>query len=394
MNPPRGDVLLAGVPFGCDNVGDEAICTGIVGLLRERLPELEIGVCARDGGTARRLGLNHEPLLGHDLGCASPRAKAVLSTYRHVLWAGATGLSDYPETGTAVLRAARAAGCRTGLFAVGMNDELNPAWYRLGPGPRRTSFAALRLLSLGLADPAGSWEARRRERAIEALVAEVGAADLCTVRDAASAARLCEHGVDEVAVAADPAIAVAPTGPPAELAGWMGDRRCAAFCVSAQRPIGDRDGLRDLLSGLRERGRSVLLVPMNPVSDRAAMRGLDSVDEVRMVRDVTDPGTVAGILARCSLAIASRLHLLILASIGGAACVGIARGSKFGDFLADYGDPVACTVEDFSAPAVLRAVDSVDQRGSETRRRAREVQLGRLAAVADSVAAWIGGDRR
>ena len=58
-------ILLGGVPLGCDNVGDEAIITCVVQLLREIVPEAELTVSTREEKkTARLLNVRTVPLYG------------------------------------------------------------------------------------------------------------------------------------------------------------------------------------------------------------------------------------------------------------------------------------------------------------------------------------------
>ena len=59
---PALKILLGGVPLGCDNVGDEAIITCVVQLLREIVPEAELTVSARkEEKTASMTGLTLPP---------------------------------------------------------------------------------------------------------------------------------------------------------------------------------------------------------------------------------------------------------------------------------------------------------------------------------------------
>ena len=93
-------ILLAGVPFGCDNIGDEAILDGVVSLLRTRLPTATITASTRsaDPRTADAVVRCSDDL---DPDCGT--ALEILRSHDWVVWAGATGLSDYPEIGCAVL---------------------------------------------------------------------------------------------------------------------------------------------------------------------------------------------------------------------------------------------------------------------------------------------------
>ena len=92
-------ILLGGVPLGCNNVGDEAIVTCVVKLLKSLFPNCELTVCTRERErTTQRLGVRTVPLYG--FGTEPRLAEFAKEVRRHdaFLWFGATGLSDYPET--------------------------------------------------------------------------------------------------------------------------------------------------------------------------------------------------------------------------------------------------------------------------------------------------------
>jgi len=56
---------MGGVPYGRNNVGDEAILECVVGLIREIYQDGRIVVSTDDQeGTARRLGVDTVPLFG------------------------------------------------------------------------------------------------------------------------------------------------------------------------------------------------------------------------------------------------------------------------------------------------------------------------------------------
>ena len=70
-------ILLGGVPLGCDNIGDEAIIAGVVKMLKESIPGVELTVATADPATAANLGVNVVPLFGFlDVGFAGFAAEA------------------------------------------------------------------------------------------------------------------------------------------------------------------------------------------------------------------------------------------------------------------------------------------------------------------------------
>jgi polysaccharide pyruvyl transferase WcaK-like protein len=150
-----GSVLLGGVPFGRDNVGDEAILECVVGVVRSLRPDLRITASTgRPDATSRLLGIETIPLLGFG-GLDEPsEIRRHLAGHDAYIWSGATGLSDYPNVAVPLLETAQALGKRTAVFCAGMNTELNPALFRLRPdGPKLRLLQALRRCAFALVDP-------------------------------------------------------------------------------------------------------------------------------------------------------------------------------------------------------------------------------------------------
>lgn len=59
--------FLGGVPFGCDNIGDEAILECIVSIIRRNFPSASITVStAKPKETARLLGVDCVELFAFD----------------------------------------------------------------------------------------------------------------------------------------------------------------------------------------------------------------------------------------------------------------------------------------------------------------------------------------
>ena len=73
-------ILLGGVPFGCDNIGDEAILASVIGVFRRICPSAELVVCTGDReGTERKFGLRTAPLYGFDPALPAARITESLS---------------------------------------------------------------------------------------------------------------------------------------------------------------------------------------------------------------------------------------------------------------------------------------------------------------------------
>jgi polysaccharide pyruvyl transferase WcaK-like protein len=265
------------------------------------------------------------------------------------IWAGATGLSDYPEIPVEMLRLAQRAGRKTVVWNVGMNDELNPAKYRVLPGKRRTVLALLSRFALGLWDGVAWEEQRRVQRARTAVANALNDAELVVVRDPESREQVLQCGTcSEVIVGADSALLLELASaeqmklPAAvmSLLSFAGPK--IGICVSAQRKIANLDKLVAYCDGLVENDtRRVLFIPMNPITDAGLMeelrRKMKWPDRAAILEGRYEPAEILWVASRMDLIISSRLHLIILASIVHTPFIGVSRGSKVDNFLNPFG---------------------------------------------------------
>ena len=105
------NILVGGVPFGRNNVGDEAILECVVKLLQKLRPDARLTVSTDDGAaTAAKFGVRTVELFGFEPPYSRERMRRELEAHDVFFWAGATGLSDYPEIPSEMLRIAQAAG--------------------------------------------------------------------------------------------------------------------------------------------------------------------------------------------------------------------------------------------------------------------------------------------
>ncbi len=342
-------ILIGGVPFGRNNVGDEAILECVVRIVREVCPGAELTVSTDDGpATAARLGVRTVELFGFEPPYRRCRIEEELVAHEVFIWGGATGLSDYPEIPTEMLRLAQRAGRRTVMWAVGMNDTLNPAKYRLG-GRRRSLLAVAGRLTGGMWD-AVAWREQAMERRVRARIAgALEACDLVVVRDPASAEELHRCGVRrEVVVGADSALELTPS--PWESLRLTPEVRCfldqpgpkVGVCISAQRKIANLAEVAGLLdSVVKGEGASVVFIPMNPLTDAKLMADLRDAMKCKeracVVEGRFEPCEILAVASRMDVIASSRLHLLIFASIAHVPIVGISRGSKVDAFLDPFG---------------------------------------------------------
>ena len=315
-------ILLGGIPLGCDNIGDEAIIACVVKMLKSSLSDVELTVATKDPATAALLGVAVVPPFGF-AGCGLAGFADVARRHDAYVWCGATGLSDYPHVALDLLEAAQGAGVPTFIWGVGMDDELNPAFFK-AHGKRR--------LLLGIFGLVGWYERRLRDRLARRIAATLPKCRGVWLRDPQSAAMLAATGFPGAKVAADTAILFfARSGD----SGKSGAGRSLGLCISTQRQVADLDGVKSLIATVRESGAKVLGIPMNLKTDRRLLERLG----VECIAGTT-PEAVAEAAEQCDVVLSSRLHLLILAANVGTPILGIARGSKLANWLDNFGRKV------------------------------------------------------
>ena len=328
-------VLLGGIPLGCDNIGDEAIIACAVKMLKESLPGVEITVATADPGTAGRLGVGTVHAFGF---AGTPFGGFAEAVRRHdaYVWCGATGLSDYPDVGLDLLEAAQGADVPTYVWGVGMDDELNPVFFR-AHGNRRLLLSCLGLV--------GWYERRLRARLARRVSKILPRCKGVWLRDPESAAMLAQTGFAGAKVAADSAILMGvEKWKSGEVEKWKSGEKWNSqlgLCISTQRQVADLEGLKAMIAAVRASGARVVGIPMNPKTDRVLMESLG----VECIAGDT-PEAVCEAAAQCSVVLSSRLHLLILAANVGTPILGIARGSKLANWLANFGRTVEGGVYD------------------------------------------------
>jgi len=275
-------ILLGGVPFGRNNVGDEAILECIVGIIRDIRPEATITVSTDDpDATAAKLGVETVQLFGFEPPFSQTLMEECLAVSDVFIWAGATGLSDYPEIPLAMLEIAHRTGTKTVVWGVGMNDELNPVMYRLQPGKRRTLLNILSRLTLRRIDFTRRMEQESEDRTRNKIVEQLNAADLVMLRDPETLTAVHACGdVPGAMVGADSAELLLPetwedirlSAPEKEILG--SDARKIGLCISAQRQLVHERELIDFLDRLAESQHRIVFLPMNPLTDAELMKKL------------------------------------------------------------------------------------------------------------------------
>ncbi len=382
-------ILLGGVPFGCDNIGDEAILASVIGLVRDICPDAELVVSTGDhAGTERKFGLKTVPLYGFDPTVPAERLGEALDGVDYYIWAGATGLSDYPEMACTLLETAQVKGVRTVVWGVGMNNVFNPVYFTLHGKKKKLADAVKTCCGFDLEK---RWIEQRVRFIRQRLARTLGHCCLVVLRDPKSleVLRLCAPFPDAVA-GADTAILQKQCAPEAipwnksERELFQGASVRMAVCVSEQNRIREFDRFIGWLDGMTEThpGLLVVTVPMNPKKDFSVMERLKQEskhpDRILPLRFL-EPEEVQAVAAECSVIVSSRLHLLILGLNNLVPGVGIARGSKIEYFLSRFGLTTAGTTDALDLPHLTESVEWALTHQDEFKQRAASVRAGLLA---------------
>ncbi|MBT8045527.1 MAG: polysaccharide pyruvyl transferase family protein [Pontiella sp.] len=351
------NILLGGVPFGRNNVGDEAILECLVSIVREICPDANITVSTDNPkDTGRRLGVQTAPLFGFEPAYSQAEMVDCIARADVFIWSGATGLSDYPEIPLSMLEIAHREGTKTVVWGVGMNDQLNPYIYRLMPGRRRSLLTVLSRLLSGRVDFVQRYEARSESRAKRKIVEQLNQCDLVVLRDpeTLAAVHACGH-VPRAIVGADSAELLTPEPwehivlTPEAHAILESDARKIGLCISAQRQLVHEQELIEFMDRLAEQDYRIVFLPMNHATDALLMEGLRqrmrNQERSVVIGGHRTPREILAIAGRLDLVISSRLHLLILASVSHVPIIGISRGSKVDNFLAPFGHISAGSVD-------------------------------------------------
>ena len=372
-------ILLGGIPLGCDNIGDEAIIAGVVKMLRESIAGVGLTVATADGATGPLLGVDVAPPFGF-AGCSKAGFADALRGHDAYIWCGATGLSDYPHVALDLLEIAQREGVATYVWGVGMDDELNPVFFKAS-GKRRLVLRCLGLL--------GWYERRLRGTLARRIAAVLPRCRGVWLRDPQSAAMLAQTGFPGAKVTADSAILLGK-GESSTQRFRGAEAPTLGLCISTQRRVADLDGVKGLIAAVRDSGTRVLGIPMNPKTDRALLESLG----VECIAG-TSPEAVMEAAAKCDVVLSSRLHLLILAANAGTPGLGIARGSKLANWLSNFGSTVEGSVYDCDWNKVTEHVlAAIKNRGDwdAVRDRAYAELTSRLETARGELVALLKGD--
>ncbi|OQA87417.1 MAG: Polysaccharide pyruvyl transferase [Lentisphaerae bacterium ADurb.Bin242] len=272
------------------------------------------------------------------------------------------------------------------LWGVGMDSELNPAFYRVR-GRRKQLLSLASAFCLRSIDFVEKYEDFLASRTRKRLADILKQCLLVVVRDPQTALELSRCGFHNAVIGADSAILLRET-PQDQVVREPGIHRIG-FCISAQRQVEDISPLTALLDRLlADDSNRIVFIPMNPKTDHELMDGLRAKlkrpDHAFLLENCPEPGRVQSVAANCDVVVSSRLHLLILAANAGTPIVGISRGSKVDNFLSNFGLTPAGTVRNCDFNRIYENVMSFRDNAAAFRKTAAEIHqklLNRLSSA-------------
>lgn len=351
--------FLGGVPFGCENIGDEAILAGVVTILRRNFKDCSITVSTGEPEkTAALLQVQTVPLYGFKKNYSLSLLEKVIQGHDVFIWSGATGLSDYPAMATQILRIAQQAGLKTIVWGVGMDSTLNPAFFKLS-GKKLFLCNLLKRLSFNTINFPQYTEAMligRMKRQIAKCLADCNLI-ICRDPESAAALKTCSPslpvfvGSDSAIIFNTPNLSHLQQLPQETANALKGPYEKIGLCISAQRQLTHTTELIECLDTLLDKtNRRLFFIPMNPRTDYELMETFRNRMRHKaltfLIKDFIEPEQVIAIVSQCSVVVSSRLHLLILSANVGTPIVGISRGSKIDNFLRQFGLQSAGNVYD------------------------------------------------
>ena len=361
-------ILLGTVPYGRDNVGDEAILATVIDGIREAIPNADITISTGEPTkTAKKFNLKTVPLLGFKDPVYDPKQlDDEMKKADIYIWGGATGLSDYPDTAIKIANTALMNNTELVLYSCGMNDKLNPAHFKLMDGKKKKILSLFSKLSLNLFDFVEIYNNAKESRTRENIKNTLDQASLIISRDVQSKEQIELCGVTKkVYSTSDPAILLKQSSEKRLNEIWEQHKlwdikkgvRIIGICISAQRAVNQLDDIIALSDHLiKEEKSKILFIPMNPKTDSELMsrihKQMKFQSDAKVLTGEFEPEEITAIASRMSLVISSRLHLLILSEINHIPIIGLSRGSKIDNFMKLFNESSSGSVEKFDLDIV------------------------------------------
>lgn len=329
------NILLGGVPFGNGNIGDDAILNCVVSIFRRNFPHAEISAATfAQESTGNKHHINTLPAFGFDPAYSMRDFRRAVKNFDMFVWAGGTGLSDYPHIGASLLENAQAMHVKTVIWQVGMNREFNPEYFQLHG--RKLKFAEL----FGMTR---YFEHQMEKRIRERLQVCVAQCDLVVLRDQPSLIELHNSGEFPAAYFGADSVILQTASDNDLVAPDARNRRSIGICMAEKL---SRNKFKQAIAFMQklqdELNVRLLFIPMTP-GDRAVMepilQALDSRQENKMLI-FSEPEDIQKAVKSCSLLLSGRLQLTIMGLNAMIPGIGIANSSKIANCLNMFGLPV------------------------------------------------------
>ncbi len=373
-------VLIGGVPYGTNNIGDEAILAGIVGQLRRMREDLDITVVTTSPEkTAEKLNVRGVPLSWDEKTEQPLWDQAAIAAHRNTdvyIHGGATGLHDYPVYMCTGLRISQRLGKKTVIYGTGGGSYT----HRFYEGRKARLLGRASKLTLGLVNFRKIAEGITTGTIRAEIVRRLRAADLILLRDEETRKTIMSYGLpgDILHVVGDAATTVEPAkGEGAtRIARENGleniSRPLVAVCIASQKIVKDLKAVSKACDHIVENhGADIVFFPMNPFTDTEVgvriRKGMSKKKNAHVIKETYyEPEEVMAFLPGLSLIISSRLHLIILGAVMGVPSVGIGRGSgKVRTFLGKFGVEPAGDFDTVNFEALKTRVDDIWSRREE-----------------------------
>ena len=348
-------ILISGY-YGFSNAGDEAVLSAIIGGLRAQADDIEIAV----------LSASPEETAGAHKVSALPRA-----SISHVTKA-LSGCDLLISGGGSLIQDAtsfRSLAYYLAIIALAKHYRRKVMVLGQGIGPLRRCIS------------------RRLARAV------LDKVDLITVRDPQSAGLLTELGVSRppIRITADPTLLLEPCQSEEAIRllsgiGLSADDDLIAVSLRRWRTRGIEKAAAEALAALAEKLPAKLLLltmhtPEDVILARQVQEAINLPGRVIIQPGPWAAGQLLGVLGKCRLVVAMRLHALIFAAAAGAPSVGIAYDPKVEHFLAATGQESVSLAETASGMLAERVMLAWEARDSLASQLAETIPPMRDAAA-------------
>lgn len=389
-------ILLGGVPFGRDKVGNEALSECIVNIVREICPEAEIYVSTdNQAATGKRLNVKTYPLFGFDPPGFDPaEMQQAIRESDAFIWSGAAGLSDYPDFPLEMLEIAQQESTKSIIFCVGRDHDLNPSLYELQPGLRRFALDSLKFFTAGIIDLRKDFESKKTDTTNETMKRVITNSDLVILRDVESKEEVekVTGESDQFHVGADPTISLTCPDletcrfPKATLDFLERTEPKVGLCLSSLSSITQLTGMTQMFDSLTEKRNIKLLgIPMNPFTDTSRLEefrsGLSNPETMHVIQGVYEPDEITAATSKVDVVVSSSFQLLILASITLTPFINISPRNRGSHFTEQFDLPDTEKIDGLDPNKLSLEIERLLDGRSRFRTKAKEVRLEMMARL-------------